>query len=183
MKLNLGSGQNPLPGWINVDLREPCDLKMDLDCAPPVMPSFPHEDDSVDEFFASHLLEHIVNLLPLMQACWRIAKPGARFVARVPYGSSDDADEDPTHVRRFFLNSFGYMGQPWHYRGNVDYTGDWDVQRIYLLAPRHALPSMSDIMTKRNVVSEMVAEMVAVKPARARLQALIVAPQIIITDR
>ena len=179
MKLNLGCGSTPRPGWINVDRLEPADLMMDLD---PISGwiQFPYQPESVDEIFASHILEHISRILPLMEECYRVAKPGARFVARVPYGGSDDADEDPTHVRRFFLKSFGYFGQPWHYRGNVDYRGDWDVQRLYLIGDH---PSLADVISKRNVVREMVAEMVAIKPARPRSQALIVNPQILITDR
>lgn len=37
-----------------------------------------------------------------MEELHRIAKQDAIFTCRVPYGSSDDAYEDPTHVRQFF---------------------------------------------------------------------------------
>lgn len=79
------------------------DLVCDLETEGPALP-----DNSADEFLASHVLEHLRNPLPLMAECWRIAKPGALFVARVPYGSSDDADEDPTHVR--WRADYGFRG-------------------------------------------------------------------------
>lgn len=176
MKLNLGCGPRPLDGWVNVDRYPVGDVCVDLG-----RDDLPWEADSVDEFFASHLLEHIVELEALMAECWRVAKPGARFVARVPYGSSDDADEDPGHVRRFFRGSWGYFGQPYRWRGGGVYAADWQVRHVWLVAPGY--PSIAEIDRGRNLVDEMVAEMVAVKPARARERALIEHPQVSITDR
>jgi hypothetical protein len=43
----------------------------------------------------------------LMQELHRIAKPNGKLVIRCPHGASDDAWEDPTHVRAFFARSFG----------------------------------------------------------------------------
>ena len=61
----------------------------------------PLPDDSIDEFLLSHVIAHISTPLDLMQELHRIAKPGAVAKIRVPYGSSDDAFEDPTHVRQY----------------------------------------------------------------------------------
>jgi hypothetical protein len=47
-----------------------------------------------------------------MEELHRIAKPNAKVVFKVPYGSSDRAFEDPTHVRQYFLHSFDYFCQP-----------------------------------------------------------------------
>lgn len=178
--MNLGSGPRPLSGWVNVDRFEPCDVLRELDTADwsgqPLTLA-----ESVDEFFASHLLEHIVRIEELLAECWRVAKPGARFVARVPYGSSDDADEDPGHVRRFFRGSWGYFGQPYRWRGGGVYAADWQVRHVWLVAPGY--PSLAEIDRGRNLVDEMVAEMVAVKPARARDRGLIEHPQVSVTDR
>ena len=60
-----------------------------------------------------------------MQELWRIAKPNAKMVIRVPHGASDDAWEDPTHVRAYFSNSFGYYSQPYYWRADYGYRGDW----------------------------------------------------------
>lgn len=34
----------------------------------------------------------------------------------------DDAVEDPTHARQYFLNSFGYFLQPFYWRADYDPT-------------------------------------------------------------
>ena len=101
-----------MPGWINVDCvpLPGVDLVAQLD--DPEKVTLPWPDDSVDEFAMIHCLEHLHYPLPLMEELWRTAKPGAKITIACPYGSSDDADEDPTHVRRIFLNSFSYFGQP-----------------------------------------------------------------------
>ena len=92
----------------------------------------------------------------------------------MPYGSSDDADEDPTHVRRLFLYSFSYFSQRGYWYADYGYRGDWETENIVLTvdAGRHAGKSFDQIFeevrTQRNVVLEMIATLRAVKPARAR---------------
>ncbi|MEO1231820.1 MAG: methyltransferase domain-containing protein, partial [Myxococcota bacterium] len=78
----------------------------------------PLNDDAVDVVLASHVLEHIAQPLPLMEELWRIAKPGAWARFRTPYGSSDAAFEDPTHVRQYFLQSYSYFAQPTYWRAD-----------------------------------------------------------------
>lgn len=172
-KLHLGCGKNILEGWVNLDSRRMpgVDIVADLDgCSAAPLP---FEDNSVDEFLASHVIEHLVNPLPFMEELYRIAKPGSRAVFRLPYGSSDDAFEDPTHVRQYFLNSFGYFSQPFYWRADYGYRGDWVTQDITLVvdAKTHAGKTSQQIMTEvhtlRNVVREMVVELHAVKPPRA----------------
>jgi SAM-dependent methyltransferase len=129
------------------------------------------EDNSVDEFLMSHVLEHIRAPLPLMQELWRIAKPEARLTVRLPYGHSDGAWADPTHVRPYYIQSFGFFSQPYHWRADYGYRGDWRTNRIVLFVDPSERPlSWKEIMAKihslRNVVKEMVAELAAVKPAR-----------------
>src|SRR5262245_58436009 len=111
MKMNIGCGRNILDGWLNVDHADVpgVDCVAELDNPDGVFLMYP--PDSVDEFLLSHVIEHIRHPLPLMAELWRVATPGASMVIRCPYGSSDDAFEDPTHVRQMFLNSFGYFGQ------------------------------------------------------------------------
>jgi len=140
-------------------------------------------DDAVDEFLLSHVLEHIRNPLPLMYACWRAAALDAKMTIRCPYGSSDDADEDPTHVRRMFLQSTGYFSQPYYWRADYGYRGDWQTDRIVLfVASQYAGVPYDDVMSKvrmfRNVVREIVYELRAVKPRREPLRELQVAPSI-----
>ena len=171
-KLHLGCGRNALPGWINVDSQPlpGVDLVFDLDdCEHRPLPL---SDDSVDEFLANHVIEHLRHPLPFMQELHRVAKPNAKAVFRLPYGSSDEAYEDPTHVRQYFLNSFGYFSQPFYWRADYGYRGDWATEKVTLVvdAGKHAGKSVEQIMnevhTLRNVVKEMIVDMRAVKPVR-----------------
>lgn len=173
-RLNLGCGRFPTPGWVNVDsVKLPeVDVVADLEAG-----SLPFADDSVTEIAGSHLLEHIRNSLGLMQELYRIAKPGALAVFRVPYGSSDDADTDPTHVRRYFWGSWGYFSQPYYWRADYGYRGDWELEDLLLIVKdEYRGKSWAEVFQavedKRNVVKEMVATLRAVKPARPSLRAL-----------
>ena len=171
-RLNVGCGRSALGGWINLDsVRMPgVDIVANLEsCATSPLPL---PDDSIDEFLLSHVLEHIREPLPMMQELWRVAAANARMTVRLPFGASDDAFEDPTHVRQYFPNSFGYFSQPFYWRADYSYRGDWQPERITLLvgaAPnqgRSPKEIMERVMTLRNVVKEMIAELRCVKPRR-----------------
>lgn len=183
-RLHLGCGRTILPGWINLD-RCPgmgVDVVADLDaCATTPLPFAP---DTVAEFLGSHLLEHIHDTLSLMQELHRIARPDALATFLLPYGSSDDAFEDPTHVRAYFVNSFGYFSQPYYWRADYGYRGDWKPERIILKVSKQRYRNWTpakvfqEIQVKRNVVLEMVAELRAVKPIRLPKPEHQVAPQV-----
>jgi SAM-dependent methyltransferase len=169
VRLNLGCGRDVRPGWVNVDATpgDGVDVVFDLDSGVPL----PFDDCSVSEVYGSHVLEHLHRPLPLMQELWRVARPGATARFRVPYGSSDAADEDPTHVRRLFLHSWSYFSQPFYWRASYGYRADWRTVRVVLqVESMFAHGSDDEVMAAvrvyRNVVREMVATLTAVKPAR-----------------
>lgn len=181
-RLNIGCGRDILAGWINLDSAAlpGVDIVTDLEqCATRRLPL---QDDSIEEFLLSHVLEHISRPLPLMQELWRVAKPGALMTVRVPYGSSDDAFEDPTHVRQYFRNSFGYFSQPYYFLADYGYRGDWQPERIVLRLPGKGCEGLDAgqlterLQRERNVVQEMVAHLRCVKPMRPAQQSLIVQP-------
>lgn len=171
-RLHLGCGRTILKDWINLDFiaLEGVDVVANLDTCTEI--PLPFEDNSIEEFYGSHLIEHIQHTLPMMQELHRIAKPGAKANFRLPYGSSDDAFEDPTHVKQYFLQSFGYFSQPYYWRADYGYRGDWKTDKIALLVSEEKYQHQSfqqiyeDVMTKRNVVREMVVELTAIKPIR-----------------
>ncbi len=190
LKLNLGCGKSIAEGWINIDSQPGpgVDFLADLDPASSdaSSPRLPFDDNTVDEFLMSHVLEHITHTLPLMQELYRVAKPDARMTIRVPYGSSNDAYEDPTHVRQYFTGSFGYFGQPLYWKADYGYRGDWQVEHVTLALSeaRYGKVSlqqcMGEIMGYRNVVLEMVAELRAMKPMREARKELQVTPSVTI---
>lgn len=183
LRLNVGCGRDIRDGWVNVDTVElpGVDVICDLDDHP----KLPYDDDTVNEIHASHLIEHLHNPLPLLQELWRVAHPDAKAVFRCPYGSSDDADEDPTHVRRMYVGSWGFFSQPFYWRADYGYRGDWRTSLVQLrLYPD--LSGISDreaqamIRFERNVVAEMVATLTPVKPAREPDRGLQEPPPVVI---
>lgn len=177
-RLNVGCGRNIQEGWINLDNSDlpGIDIKFDLEqCR---TQRIPLPDNSVDEFLLSHVIEHIRDAMGVMEELYRIAKPGAVCRILVPYGSSDDAWEDPTHVRPYFLGSFAYFSQPTYWRADYGYRADWQTTTLalHLMQSRFAgIPQdqlLQLINQARNVVTEMAATMVAVKPARAPVRDL-----------
>jgi SAM-dependent methyltransferase len=178
LRLNLGCGRNPIQGWINVDhvALPGVDVIADLNAC--TTPPLPFADSSVDEFLLSHLLEHIPDVLPLMRELHRIAKPGALMTIHIPHGASDDAWEDPTHVRPYFPGSFGYFSQPYYWRADYGYRGDWQPDRVVLRVGAQECEGQTGealwkrSRTERNLVREMVVTMHAVKPIRQPLREL-----------
>jgi hypothetical protein len=172
LKLHLGCGRKILPDWVNIDIKhhEGVDVIADLDaCANTPLP-FP--DDSVIEIQANHLIEHIAQALPFMQELHRVARAGAKAVFRCPYGSSNDAFEDPTHKRVYFPGSFAYFGQPAYAHADYGYRGDWDVVTATLIldGARFNGKTQEEVWNEvkflNNVVIELVVELRAVKPIR-----------------
>jgi protein O-GlcNAc transferase len=185
-RLNVGCGRNIMEGWLNLDFMpiEGVDIISDLDkCAEIPLPL---EDNAIDEFLLSHVIEHIKSPLPLMQELWRIAKPDAQLVMKVPHGASDDAWEDPTHVRSYYTDSFGYFSQPFYWRADYGYRGDWRCDSITFVVSAQANQGLegSEILqkinTQRNVVHEMIAQFTCIKPTRLALKELQVSPKLTI---
>lgn len=183
-KLNVGCGRNIIQGWKNLDqvALEGVDIVADIDQCQTT--SLPLEDESVDEFLLSHVIEHVNNPLPLMQELYRIATPNAVALVRTPYGSSDDAFEDPTHVRQYFHGSFGYFSQPFYWRADYGYRGDWQVETIQLIVRESEQRGLSpeqilnNVRTLRNQVVEMVTQLKVIKPMREPLAELQQGPKI-----
>lgn len=66
------------------------------------------EERSCRLVIAHQTLEHIEPLLLFMREVWRICDESAFFEVVVPYGVSNVALQDPTHVRFFVPDTFRY---------------------------------------------------------------------------
>jgi tetratricopeptide (TPR) repeat protein len=97
-KLNLGCGQNLLQGYINVDKFGDPDVCCDLEIFPWIW-----EDNSIDEIFLNHVLEHLGSntetYLRIIKELYRVCRPNALIYVNVPHPRHDDFLNDPTHVR------------------------------------------------------------------------------------
>jgi SAM-dependent methyltransferase len=185
MRLNLGCGRDIKDGWVNVDQHPAEGVGLVADLDQPDKVDLPWPDDTFTDVYVSHLVEHLHYPLPLFAEAWRVAEPDAELVVRCPYGSSDAADEDPTHVRRLFLNSWGFFSQPFYWRADYGYRGDWQPETITLKIADPFLKDLADdelkmlVRHSRNVVAEMVVTLRAIKPARAPERDLQTPPQVI----
>jgi SAM-dependent methyltransferase len=175
LRLNLGCGRDIRDGWVNVDCvpLPGVDAVVDFDDKPVL----PFADDTVAHSEGVHLIEHLYRPLPFMEELWRVTEPGGMAAFRCPYGATDDADEDPTHVRRMFTGSWGYFSQPFFWRADYGYRGDWQpVQVTLAIFPEFAKCTDRElewmVRCQRNVVQEMAASLRCVKPRREPLREL-----------
>lgn len=87
MKLEIGGGNRNLGGdWRNVDLCDTADVRHDLNVLP-----WPFSDESVDELYSSHCIEHVDCPLNFVREVARICKVGAAVEIRCPDASSEMA--------------------------------------------------------------------------------------------
>jgi predicted SAM-dependent methyltransferase len=80
LRIDLGGGRHPLPGWLNVDMYHEADIIMDLS------KPFPFRDNSVDEYNCIEVIEHLEP--PCVDAfameMYRTLKPGGTLVLECP---------------------------------------------------------------------------------------------------
>jgi ubiquinone/menaquinone biosynthesis C-methylase UbiE len=182
VRLNVGCGRNTEPGFVNLDRvgGHGADVVYDLETA--AVTALPFATSSVDTILCSHVLEHVTAIIPAMRELHRILKPGGALIALTPYASSNDAVEDPTHVRFFTENSWIYFDRRTHesdghagsYPSAVDYIFE-TVSTNFVPMPeyRHLVTSGTPqdlevlrqlIRSARNVVQELQVVLRAVKP-------------------
>lgn len=98
IRLDIGGGGNPQPGFVNMDIRplESVDIVHDVTIYP-----WPLPDESVLCAVASHLVEHIpphdFGFIRFMNEVWRVLKVGGEFAIATPHGYSPGYLQDPTH--------------------------------------------------------------------------------------
>ncbi|MCC6694515.1 MAG: methyltransferase domain-containing protein [Candidatus Hydrogenedentes bacterium] len=104
-RLNIGCGTDIRPGYFNVDRSAlpGVDRQFDLATLP-----WPLPDAQFDEVLCDNILEHLWDCLGTMEEIWRVCRDGAKVHVRVPNWSSRWAWQDPTHVRPFTPEVFGF---------------------------------------------------------------------------
>lgn len=108
IQLNLGCGDQQLPGYIGLDrLRgNGVDVICDLNYPLPIAAN------SVDHVYAKSLLEHIADLEQLLAEVQRVLKLSGEIYFYVPHWNNPFYYSDYTHLRFFGLASFDYFSDP-----------------------------------------------------------------------
>jgi SAM-dependent methyltransferase len=81
-KLQIGTQENILPGWLNTDLLPVDGRVVFLDARE----RFPFDDSTLDYIFCEHCIEHITYTegLSALRECYRVLKPGGRVRIATP---------------------------------------------------------------------------------------------------
>ena len=109
-RLDIGGGNNPNPGFINIDILPlpNVDIVWDLEETP-----WPLPDECVLTATASHVLEHINPhkgvFINVMNEIWRVLKPNGQFAFVVPHASSHGYQQDPTHCNMLNETTMHYF--------------------------------------------------------------------------
>lgn len=135
MRLDLAAGMNKQQGFIGVDIvpLPEIDIIHDLERYP-----WPFEDNSVEEIFCSHYVEHVFDLIKFMDECYRILIPEGKVMIICPYYTSMRASQDPTHKRLISEASFLYFNKSWMKANKLEHyeiKSDFDFTYGYLIAP------------------------------------------------
>ena len=81
LRLNLGCGDYPIKGWTNIDLVQLPGVDVVADVC-----KLPYDDNSVDEIYAGHILEHISirETNSTLKEWHRVLKPQGRITVTCP---------------------------------------------------------------------------------------------------
>ena len=127
LKFDLACGNNKQKGFTGIDITKEgtqADIEADLLKFPWTFA----KDNSVDEVFVSHFIEHIPHgdgyhdpFFQFFDELYRILKPGglARFI--IPYFTSVRAIQDPTHMRSIGEPTFFYLTKAWRKMNKLEH--------------------------------------------------------------
>ena len=121
LKIDLGCGRKLYgKGWTGIDKSKYSAAKYKIDFT---KTSLPFPDETVDEIRSEHTFEHIngVDLIFLMNECWRVMKWGTRLWIYVPEVWCDLAWQDPTHKNYFVESSFKFFCGDYLIKHKLDY--------------------------------------------------------------
>jgi SAM-dependent methyltransferase len=126
-RLHIGSGRDYRPGWLNIDIQDSNrpDAVLDLgrpqawplQIDSPLAGRLTLAEDSLDEIYASNVLEHVPDLAQMMSHCLALLKTGGIMTIEVPHERAPGAWQDPTHVRAMNDNSWRYYTDWFWYLG------------------------------------------------------------------
>ena len=140
MKLNLGSNDRLMVGYISVDIAPPADQIVDLS------QPWPWPDNSVDEVLAYSVFEHLPDKIHTMNELWRVLKPGGIARLQLPHAALGDGGHcDPTHCSYWTCSDFEYYvpgvaEYDRFHEGFAHVFGSWPAFRVLNLNERGHIP-------------------------------------------
>lgn len=149
IKLDIACGQNKQEGFVGIDIANTndADLVHDLNVYP-----WPLLDDSVEEAFCSHYIEHIPltvttdnrgyrhpegerdALMTFMNELYRVMCDDAQVRFVYPHSRSDRAFQDPTHRRFIPEATWHYWSREWREQNKLDHYPiecDFEVRQLF----------------------------------------------------
>jgi len=102
--LDVGCGQQKYPGSIGIDMNPDtaADVLCHLDRG-----SLPFRDNAFDEVRATHLIEHVDNIIHTVEEFHRVTRAGGIIVLITPHYTDYTSFRDPTH--RWHLNTESFL--------------------------------------------------------------------------
>lgn len=162
LKLDLGCGPTPRPGFLGVDALEFPGVACRHDLRQP----WPWADGSVQEVHCSHFLEHLTGTerIHFWNELYRVLKTGGMAQIIVPHWSSGRAYGDPTHqwppVVEF---SFYYLDKGWraqnapHCGLTCDFMATWGYNVAPAWQARNQDTQLFGITHHREVAQDLIA--------------------------
>ena len=136
IRINLGSGNDRLKDYINIDNR--AETKPDLLCD--ITEGLPFDDNLIDNARAFDFLEHIrpSKTLFVIEEIWRVLKNGGIFEHHTPSTDGRGAYMDLSHISFWNINS-------WLYFCDDAWRG------IYNYKPKFEIVELRDIITSNHL--------------------------------
>ena len=127
-RLDLACGNSKREGFIGIDISPNTQADLICNLEDYIWSLFPTNEnekfdlldenyhiknDSIDEIFCSHYIEHVSDLQMFANELYRIMKPKGRITFIAPYYSSIRAMQDPTHKNFISEATFLYWNKDW----------------------------------------------------------------------
>jgi predicted SAM-dependent methyltransferase len=134
--LDLGCGKSKVRGAWGIDIRKEAGVQVLTD----IERRLPFKSNSVDVVWLRHVIEHVRDLIGLMEEVSRICRPGGKVEIVVPYYTSRGAFRDPTHVRYITEDTFQYFEPPTDYGINTNFRIEkisYDMRKSFRWLPAY----------------------------------------------
>jgi len=113
IKLLLGNGFKKMEGYTTIDI----DPSTCPDYVRDLNKGLPFSNNSIDEIYSEHTLEHIQDIRFLMEECYRVLKDGGRFIYVVPSIKGTGAFRHHEHLH-FFTEDWHLFYTTWALQNN-----------------------------------------------------------------